>query len=110
MFLQKQIRRVFQQPLSNSTRLLGVSFLVALLCLVFIAAGGRQQLYKADASVLHDSKPLLQNSLEASVSVPVQVPVSMRSSPFNVNRNLTVPPNFAISVYARIANLKSKIL
>jgi hypothetical protein len=42
----------------------------------------------------------------ASVSTLVTVPASMRSSPFNVNRNLTVPPNFSISVYARIGGAR----
>jgi glucose/arabinose dehydrogenase len=39
----------------------------------------------------------------ASVSVKVQVPVSMRSAPFDVDRYLTVPPDFTISVYARVS-------
>ncbi|HVF38764.1 MAG TPA: hypothetical protein VM939_02615, partial [Gemmatimonadaceae bacterium] len=38
----------------------------------------------------------------ASLSVRVTVPASMRTSPFNVDRFLTIPPNFAIAVYARI--------
>jgi glucose/arabinose dehydrogenase len=38
----------------------------------------------------------------ASVSTPVIVPASMRTSPFNTGRSLLVPPNFTISVYARI--------
>ena len=37
----------------------------------------------------------------ASVTVQVSVPVSMRTSPFNVDRFLTIPPNFSISVFAR---------
>lgn len=38
----------------------------------------------------------------ASLTVKVTVPASMRSSPFNVDRFLTVPPNFSISVFARV--------
>ena len=38
----------------------------------------------------------------ASLTVKVEVPVSMRSSPFNVDRFLTIPPNFSVSVFARI--------
>lgn len=38
----------------------------------------------------------------ASVDVPVSVPASMRSAPFDVARTLRVPPDFAVSVYARI--------
>ncbi|HVF86816.1 MAG TPA: hypothetical protein VM866_04470, partial [Pyrinomonadaceae bacterium] len=42
----------------------------------------------------------------ASVSVRVQVPSSMRGSPFDVDRDLTVPPNFSVSVYARVASAR----
>lgn len=40
--------------------------------------------------------------LAASLSVLVTVPASMRSSPFDVDRYLTIPPNFSIAVYARV--------
>ena len=42
----------------------------------------------------------------ASLTVLVQVPASMRSSPFNVDRYLTIPPNFSISVYARVGGAR----
>ena len=42
----------------------------------------------------------------ASLTVKVQVPASMRSSPFNVDRFLTIPPNFNISVFARIGGAR----
>ena len=42
----------------------------------------------------------------ASVSVQVQVPVSMRTAPFNVTRTLNVPPDFTISVYARVSGAR----
>ena len=38
----------------------------------------------------------------ASVQVPVLVPASMQSSPFDVQRFLNVPPNFTVSVFARL--------
>jgi glucose/arabinose dehydrogenase len=38
----------------------------------------------------------------ASVSTRVQVPASMRGAPFDVERSLNLPPNFGVSVYARI--------
>src|SRR4029079_4380738 len=38
----------------------------------------------------------------ASLSVLVTVPTSMRTSPFDVDRYLTIPPNFSIAVYARV--------
>lgn len=41
-----------------------------------------------------------------SVAVQVSVPASMRSSPFDVERKLTVPPNFKIAVYARIPDAR----
>ncbi len=43
-----------------------------------------------------------QSPPAASVSVKVQVPASMRSAPFDVDRYLIVPPDFTISVYARV--------
>ncbi len=42
----------------------------------------------------------------ASLTVQVTVPASMRSAPFNVDRFLTVPPNFAVSVFARISGAR----
>src|ERR1700750_2068141 len=38
----------------------------------------------------------------ATSTVAVSVPASMRSSPFDVSRSLTVPAGFAIAVYARV--------
>ncbi len=38
----------------------------------------------------------------ASTTVPVSVPASMRSAPFDVPRALTVPAGFSIAVYARV--------
>ncbi|WP_223277996.1 PQQ-dependent sugar dehydrogenase [Nostoc sp. 'Peltigera membranacea cyanobiont' 232] len=42
----------------------------------------------------------------ASVDTQIKVPSTMTSSPFNANRYLKVPPNFSISVYARIQNAR----
>jgi len=42
----------------------------------------------------------------ASLSVKVDVPTSMRSSPFNVDRYLAVPPNFSIAVYVRVGGAR----
>jgi glucose/arabinose dehydrogenase len=42
----------------------------------------------------------------ASVASTVVVPASMRSSPFNTTRTLLVPPDFTISVYARIGGAR----
>src|SRR5215469_13554042 len=38
----------------------------------------------------------------ATATVPVSVPSSMQSAPFDVPRSLTVPPGFAVAVYARV--------
>ena len=38
----------------------------------------------------------------ASVETKLKVPSTMTYAPFNVNRYLKVPPNFSVSVYARI--------
>ena len=42
----------------------------------------------------------------ASVSSTVHVPGSMQTSPFNTPRTLVLPPNFAISVYARVSGAR----
>ena len=42
----------------------------------------------------------------ASVTRTVVVPSTMQSSPFNTQRTLLVPPNFSISVYARISGAR----
>ena len=42
----------------------------------------------------------------ASLSVLVTVPASMRNAPFNVDRYLTIPPNFSIAVYARVGGAR----
>ncbi|MFN6486250.1 MULTISPECIES: PQQ-dependent sugar dehydrogenase [unclassified Nostoc] len=43
---------------------------------------------------------------DASVETKLKVPNSMNYAPFNINRYLKVPPNFSISVYARIQNAR----
>ena len=43
-----------------------------------------------------------QNAPAASQSVTVQVPGGMDAAPFDTARKLTVPPGFAISVFARV--------
>jgi hypothetical protein len=42
----------------------------------------------------------------ASVSVRVQVPASMRTPPFDVDRYLRIPAHFNIAVYARISQAR----
>ena len=42
----------------------------------------------------------------ASVTVKVTVPASMTSPPFDVDRFLTIPPNFSIAVYARVTGAR----
>ena len=104
MFLNQHLKRVFQQPFANGNRLYSILFSLTVLGLLFIGIIGKNQV--SQASIAEKTERNLQNSLEASVSVRVQVPSSMRTSPFNVDRNLTVPPNFAVSVYARVPNAR----
>src|SRR5215813_1701794 len=42
----------------------------------------------------------------ASTTVPLAVPASMRSAPFDVARSLTVPQGFSISVHARVVGAR----
>jgi glucose/arabinose dehydrogenase len=48
------------------------------------------------------STPALAIPPAASVETKLKVPTSMKYDPFNIDRYLKVPPNFSISVYARI--------
>jgi glucose/arabinose dehydrogenase len=50
--------------------------------------------------------PIHAQDLGASVRVPVQVPGNLRSGPFAGQRYLTVPPGFAVSVYARVSGAR----
>lgn len=54
--------------------------------------------------VIHFLMPAaaVNTPLGASVSTQVEVPISMRFAPFDTDRYLNLPPNFAIAVYARI--------
>ncbi|MHC5611364.1 MAG: PQQ-dependent sugar dehydrogenase [Nostoc sp.] len=52
------------------------------------------------------STPALAIPPAASVDTKVNVPNTMTSWPFNTSRYLKVPPNFSISVYARIPNAR----
>jgi glucose/arabinose dehydrogenase len=54
----------------------------------------------------HAKNPQTSGVTGASVQVKVQVSDSMRSSPFDVDRFLTLPPGFTISVYARIGGAR----
>ncbi|MBN3948777.1 MAG: PQQ-dependent sugar dehydrogenase [Nostoc sp. NMS7] len=52
------------------------------------------------------STPALAIPPAASVDTKVNVPNTMTKWPFNTSRYLKVPPNFSISVYARIPNAR----
>ncbi|MEH2375565.1 PQQ-dependent sugar dehydrogenase [Nostoc sp.] len=52
------------------------------------------------------STPALAIPPAASVDTKVNVPSTMSDPPFNISRYLKVPPNFSISVYARIPNAR----
>jgi glucose/arabinose dehydrogenase len=42
----------------------------------------------------------------AAASVKVRVPAALRTPPFDVDRYLTVPPNFTVAVYARVSRAR----
>ncbi|MEO8201467.1 MAG: PQQ-dependent sugar dehydrogenase [Gemmatimonadota bacterium] len=54
------------------------------------------------------AKPSLSATIPppASVNVTVTVPSGLRSAPFDVPRQLTVPPNFSVAVYARVSGAR----
>ncbi len=104
MFSNNHLKRTFQSVSSSRNLLVSILILVTLMSLIFVAIGSENQSNKAEAAISTESSRVAQSTLEASVAVKVQVPTNMRTSPFNVDRYLTVPPNFNISVYARIPN------
>jgi glucose/arabinose dehydrogenase len=84
---------MFWQRLAHPVR-------VIICCLLVALAGWAPATAQEVAPLAPNAPPA------ASVSVKVQVPASMRAAPFDVDRYLTVPPNFAIAVYARISNAR----
>ncbi len=107
MLSNNRLKRAFH-PLSSKNKLLfSILFLALVTALIFVAIGNELQNNKAAASALNESSlAVVQNALEATVSVKVQVPTSMRTAPFNVDRYLNVPQNFSISVYARVPSAR----
>ena len=77
-------------------RLLRIALLVVTV-VVFVGAGP----WQAQAIELAQT-----SAPGASVRVKVQVPTGMRSSPFDIDRFLNLPPNFSIAVYARIGGAR----
>ncbi len=78
-----------------------------LACVAVVACSDEPVRPSSDATVAATVGPLaFPNPPGASVQVAVQVPASMRSSPFDVQRYLTVPPNFAVAVFSRVANAR----
>jgi glucose/arabinose dehydrogenase len=73
-------------------------FLLAALLTPLLALPARASFVSARTPAAHAA----DSALGASISVPVDVPASMRSAPFDAPRSLTVPPNFSIAVYARV--------
>ncbi|MEP7327007.1 MAG: CBM35 domain-containing protein [Gemmatimonadota bacterium] len=81
-----------------------VTHLCCLLALPAIACSADRAAPTAPAD--RDVHAFVNPPPAASVTVPVNVPASMQSAPFNVTRFLTIPPNFAIAVYTRIAGAR----
>jgi len=65
-----------------------------------VAATGVDDLQQLHASAAPTGTVVVPQG--ASVPVVVQVPASMRTAPFDAPRTLYLPPDFAISVYARV--------
>lgn len=80
-------------------------YLWCLLALPILACSGDRD--TPTAPTVSGVRPRLVNPPPgASVTVQVTVPASMQSSPFNVPRFLTIPPNFSIAVYTRISGAR----
>lgn len=106
MFSRGRIKGESHLLKAKSLGLCAALFLASSFGLLSVISAGKRQIKRAEASVLTDSSQNAGNSLAASVSVRVQVPSSMKTAPFNVERYLTVPPNFAVSVYARVPSAR----
>ena len=81
----------------------------AVVALVAVLACTEDPVRSVESEALTPAAPVLASASvppAASLSVKVTVPASMRSSPFNVDRFLTIPPNFSIAVYARISGAR----
>ncbi len=80
-----------------------VSIMILLVCMVgFLSAcQDASSIQAMPASKTAYPSPQ-QTTPAGSVPVKVSVPASMRSSPFDVDRTLNIPPNFKVAVYARI--------
>lgn len=78
------------QRLCRAARALTAGLLFATLCASALCLGGEARLEAQEAPP------------GASVSVKVSVPAALRSSPFDVDRYLNLPPNFSVSVLARV--------
>jgi len=81
-----------------------VRFLIFLILLAISACTSEETNQPAAPSTDSAGLPLLAVTIPpaASVNVPVTVPVGMTSPPFDVPRQLTVPPNWSVRVHARI--------
>lgn len=76
------------------------------LLLLSLIACAEDQVSPSERAATAPVSETITSSLAASVSTKIEVPASMRSAPFNVDRYLTIPPGFAIAVYARVAGAR----
>jgi glucose/arabinose dehydrogenase len=80
-----------------------VSITILFVCMtVFLSACQTNSLAQNTPSSKTAYPSPQQTTPAGSFAAKVSVPASMRSSPFNVDRTLNIPPNFKIAVYARI--------
>lgn len=101
-----------QQRILMACGLLSVLWLLVSLLSQYQTASAkvpRSPTASASSTTIHQdqyNEQALSTPPGASVSMRVAVPSTMRTSPFDVERYLNVPPNFSISVYARIGNAR----
>ena len=82
---------------------------VAIMSIALLSLLGTAALrHSPGTAVLSATSP--SNLLEAAVPNRVQVPPSMRSAPFDIQRTLNLPPNFQIAVYARIPGARFMVI
>ncbi len=79
-----------------------VSIMILFVCMLVFLSACQDASIQAMASNQTAYPSAQQTTPNGSIAAMVSVPASMRSSPFDVERFLNIPPNFKIAVYARI--------
>lgn len=93
----------------HAARTLSAHSLVRLICLAAIASACSDNPVRSPASEEPSAgtpRFAVSPPPGASLTVKVTVPASMTASPFDVDRFLTIPPNFSIAVFARLGGAR----